>query len=159
LSDGRRQRLRAVTGLGLLAAACGLGAAEPARGLFKTPVPRDWRTAERLMLVLNDVAVPKNRPVVLQVHATDKERDEALLGSYGIPGESETSSGQWTFEALRINVTGPLRRWLQAGPSSETVALRVTLMDGTGRTLDEPHWTVRSVELQATGGGRVAPPR
>jgi hypothetical protein len=139
---------------GWFVAACALsiGAVQPApastcAGAFTIRMPDDWRTADRLMLVAGDVSVPKNRTAVLEFHATDGN-ETAMLGSYGIVAESTTAAGASTFEAMRVNVTRPLRRWLDAHPGS-TVCVRVTPVDGSRQPIAGLDWTSRTIEIQA----------
>ena len=135
-------------------AACALsiGAVQPApastcAGAFSVRLPDGWRTADRLMLVVADVSVPKNRTAVLEFHATAGS-ETAMLGSYGVVAESTTAAGTSTFEAMRVNVTRPLRRWLDAHPGS-TVCIRVTPVDGSQRPIADLGWTSRTIEIQA----------
>ena len=135
-------------------AACALsiGAVQPAppatgAGAVYGRMPDDRRTADRLMLVVADVSVPKNRTAVLEFHAA-AGNETAMLGSYGVVAESTTAAGTSTFEAMRVNVTRPLRRWLDAHPGS-TVCIRVTPVDGSQRPIADLGWTSRTIEIQA----------
>lgn len=135
-------------------AACALsiGAVQPApastcAGAFTVRAPDGWRTADRLMLVVGHVSLPKNQTAVLEFHAT-AGKETAMLGSYGIVAESTTATGASTFEAMRVNVTRPLRRWLDAHPGS-TVCIRVIPVDGSRQPIAGLDWTSRTIEIQA----------
>jgi hypothetical protein len=144
-----RSALASIAG-GLLAVAGPWGAEAPAaRDRFEVRVPQEWRKADRLILLIKGVSLPKDQPVVFQFYATAEDGEEIRLGSYGVVAESETARGRWNFEVLPIHVTRPLRRWLDARPRTRTVRIRVEPVDGSGRPIDDLDWTVRAMELKA----------
>jgi hypothetical protein len=115
--------------------------------VFETRVPDAWRTADRLMLVVKDLSVAKNRPVVFEFFATGEGRKPELLGSYGIVAESDEAAGDWHFESIRVNVTRPLRRWLDPGAAT-TVSIRVDVVDGNRQPMRDLRWTAKSIAIE-----------
>ncbi len=142
-----RRWLVAVCALSIGMVQPALGKAPSCEGAFAVPLPADWRTADRLMLLASDVSLPKNRAAVVEFHAS-AAGETAMLGSYGVVAESETATGAWAFEVMRVNVTRPLRRWLDAHPGS-TICIRVTPVDGSRQPLAALQLKVRSIEIQA----------
>jgi hypothetical protein len=124
----------------------GGGASEPPR-MFEVRVPETWRTAGRLMLVARDVTVPKNRPVIFEFFATAEGKKAELLGSYGVVAESETASGDWHFESIRVNVTRSLRRWLDVNPAT-TISIRVDVVDGDRTPVRDLRWNAQSIAIE-----------
>jgi hypothetical protein len=119
------------------------------RDSFEVRVPEGWRGADRLMLLVKGVSLPKNRPVVFELYATDRAGDDLMLGSYGVVAESDTARGRWTLEVFQVNVTRQLRRWLEERPEEKTVRIRLEPVDGSRSPIHDLDWTARSVEVKA----------
>lgn len=143
---------RRLTGVAwaLLVAAALRAEVPPAAGrLFVARVPEGWRDADRLMLLVKDVSLPKRRTVVFEAYATDAAERALMLGSYGVVAESDTAPGRWTFEVFQVNVTRPLRRWLEEEPGEPTVRIRLLPVDGSRRPIEDLDWAARTVEVKA----------
>jgi hypothetical protein len=150
--------MREHTSRACLAIALGLLWMAPARlvaqapscaGGFDVRVPDGWRTAERLMLLAKDVSAPKNRTAVLEFSIAHGQAEPVRLGSYGIVAESEAAAGRWSFEVVRVNVTRPMRGWLETHPHATTVCVRMDVIDADRRPLPGLDWTARGIEITA----------
>ncbi len=116
---------------------------------FEVTVPAEWRSADRLLLMAREVSLPKNQSVVFEFFATASRAEPVRLGSYGVVAESDTATGNWHLEVLPVNVTKPLRRWLEARPRETTLAVRVDVVDGDQRPMPDVKWTARTIEIDA----------
>ena len=125
--------------------ACGQSSART----YEVSVPAEWRSADRLMLLAREVSLPKNQSVVFEFFATASGVEPVRLGSYGVVAESDTATGNWHLEVLPVNVTKPLRRWLEARPQKTTLVVRVDVVDGDRRPLPDVNWTARTIEIDA----------
>jgi hypothetical protein len=118
---------------------------------FRIAVPESAGSGPAV-LVLHDVSVPSNRPMILRAYAVAPDSTRILLGASGLPAVAPDATGLSTHAALRMSVTSGLQRWAAAakGASQMDVEISAEPPDtAAGRLV----WSVKRVELLPSGGG------
>lgn len=130
-----------------LAVASDVAAAHPHASSqeFVVELPAGMVTARSVVLVLNEVRLPKNAAVVLRARLAEGAA-ERPLGSIGVMAESKDAEGMKTYAALRIDITKPLLRWRQDHPYAITVRIRVVPYAGKD-PLADLDWSAASAAL------------
>lgn len=125
-----------------------VGALQQADGArrFQLAVPPHV-DSEQTHLLLQDVVVPRNQPVVLRVYAVGADGSKIYLGSTAVPAMSEDSGGVTSINVLRINVTSGLRTWRSAVKSARTVSIEISAPSGGSDTTTRPPWSVGKLQL------------
>lgn len=132
--------------LGLAMACMTVGQPESDTGRFRLDVPTHAHS-KQTHLLLRDVVVPRNRPLVLRVYALGADGTKVYLGSTAALGIAPDAPGMTTLSVLRINVTTEFRRWLQAAPAARKVNIEIRSSDGGDSTMQHARWSIRAVEL------------
>jgi len=114
---------------------------------FSPALPEGWRLQSQVMLVLNDVTLPRNTPATLRVYAVEQDRRH-LLGSYGLPAEAPDAQGTITHARLLVPVTGALRRWKNAPAGGQPIEIVVEPVDSKGRPLRDVEWKARQITFE-----------
>lgn len=136
-------------GIGLfgLAMACmTVGQPESDTQRFRLDVPAH-ADSKQTHLLLRDVAVPRNRPLVLRVYALGADDTKVYLGSTAVPGISPDASGVTSLSVLRINVTTGFHRWLTAARSALKVDIEISASGDSDSTTRHARWSIRAAEL------------
>ncbi|MDP9178244.1 MAG: hypothetical protein M3O61_11245 [Gemmatimonadota bacterium] len=132
--------------LGLAMACMTVGQPESDPRRFRLDVP-PHAGSKQTHLLLRDVAVSRNRPVVLRVHALAAGGAKVYLGSTAVPGIAPDAPGMTTLSVLRINVTAGFRRWFEDSPAARKVNIEIRSSDGGDSTMQRARWSIRAVEL------------
>jgi hypothetical protein len=114
---------------------------------FSPALPEGWREQAQVMLVLQDVTVPRNAAATLRVYALEQD-GRHLLGSYGLPAESPDAPGSATHTRLPVPVTATLRKWKNAPASGEKIQILVEPVDAKGRPLKAYDWKARDIAFE-----------
>jgi hypothetical protein len=128
--------------------ACGKATSQSDDGTrrFRVEVPTE-AASRQTHLLLHDLAVPRNRPVILRVYALAPDSSKIYLGSTALPAVAAEATGQTRIGLTRINVTSGFRRWLKQVPTSRTADLEIR-GESPGDTAKGPvPWSLRTVEL------------
>ena len=128
-----------------LATACA-AAVQPDSGVkhFQLSVPAAVE-ASQMHLLLRDVVVARNAPIVLRAYAVGADGVRVFLGTTALPAVSRDATGTATTSLLRMNVTSGMRRWRSAAVSASTVNIEI---GSSGRdSTERVPWSVRAIEL------------
>jgi hypothetical protein len=98
------------------------------------------------LLVLHDVAVPNNRPLILHAYAVAPDSSRILLGSSGLPAIAPDAKGSTTHLKLPISVTSGLQRWLELARGATQVDIEVKA-EVQPDTAGPVAWSVGGAEL------------
>ena len=130
-----------------LAVASTVAAAQPPASSqeFVVELPAGIAAARSVVLVLNDVRLPKSAAVVLRARLAEST-PEVPLGSLGVMAESKSAEGMKTHAALRLDITKPLLRWWQDHPDASNVRIRVVPYAGKD-PLTSLDWSAASAAL------------
>jgi hypothetical protein len=130
-----------------IAVACP-GTVQPTDGTrhFRLDVPPRVES-EQTHLLLREVVVPRNQPVLLRVYAIAPDGSKIYLGSTAVPAVSEDSAGVTSIGVLRINVTTGLRVWRSAAKGTRSVDIEIDGSNGVGIPVQRSRWSVRALEL------------
>ena len=112
---------------------------------FVLALPPEFAAAHSVVLVLNNVRLPKSAAVVLRARLAEGEA-EIPLGSIGVLAESKDAQGTATHAALRIDITKTLLRWRQEHPYASAVRIRVVPYAGK-EALPDLEWSAASASL------------
>ena len=112
---------------------------------FRIAVPERSGSGSAL-LVLHEVTVPNNRPVILSAYAISGDSTRILLGSTGLPAIAPEATGSTTHSMLRISVTSGLHRWAELARGARQVDIEVKA-EGPADTTGVVAWSVNRVEL------------
>ena len=99
------------------------------------------------VLVLHDVSVPGNRPVMLRAFAVAPDSTRIPLGASGLPALAKNAKGSITHPALRIGVTSGLRRWVEVAKGAKEIAIEISAETPADTAAGRLEWSVGQVEL------------
>jgi hypothetical protein len=114
---------------------------------FSPGLPEGWRQQAQVMLVLQDVTVPRNAAATLRVYAVEPD-SRHLLGSYGLLAESPDAQGSATHKRLLVPVTATLRKWKGAPAGGQKIQILVEPVDARGRPLRAYDWKAREISFE-----------
>jgi len=139
-----------------IAVACP-GAAQPTDGTrhFRLGMPPRVES-EQTHLLLRDVVVPRNQPVLLRAYAIAPDGSKIYLGSTAVPAVSRDSAGVTSINVLRINVTTGLRAWRSVTKGARSVDVEIDAFSGGGVPVQNSLWDVRVLELVHPDSSRGA---
>jgi hypothetical protein len=113
---------------------------------FRIAVPEPAGSGPAV-LVLYDVSVPSNRPMILRAYAVAPDSTRILLGASGLPGIAPDAKGRTTHEALRMSVTSGLRRWAAAAKGASQIDVEISAEAPPDTAAGRLVWSVKRVEL------------
>lgn len=132
--------------MGLILACGGAHQVSDGTQRFRVPVP-ELAGSGSVLLVLNDVSVPSNRPVTLQAYAVAPDSSRTFLGSTGIPGVSPDAKGSTTLPMLRITVTSGLQQWAAAAKGAREADIEISAESAGAKAGRDFQWSIRAIEL------------
>ena len=118
---------------------------EPRR--FVVQLPAEWQES-KLRLVIDGVRIPGNVPLKLRVTTIGEDEKEVALGSIGIEAIGPNKSATRSLRALRLDVTRPLKRFLERQHNPSKVDLRIQAVDGRNNPIRDLKWSVEDVRLE-----------
>ena len=115
---------------------------------FTLDLPPNWPDAERVRLLLENVTVPANRPFKLRASVKGREGSKIVLRSVGIEATGPNRTGVRTIPSMPLDVTRPLRRFLEAAANTSSVLIVIEAVDSRGEVLNDVEWKVDRVSLK-----------
>ena len=103
--------------------------------------------SEQVHLLMQNVTVARNNPVVFRLYAIAPGSPKVYLGSTGVPAISADSAGMTSIDVLRINVSDGVRKWRLAAPEARTIEIEINALGDGGLSIPSLRWSIGGIRL------------
>lgn len=116
---------------------------------FSVELPANWRDADRIRIVLENVTTPANRAFKLRVTA-NTGTETIVLGSAPVEALGRDRTGVRNIPSIRLDVTRALRRLLGSNAGVRSVQVVIQPVGPRGEPVTDLEWSVKRVVFAIT---------